>query len=424
MIIGNAIFLCSTQMQAEVGLLSRSILIQGDLSSEPTDVDQPACADKNFGSYPCPNKFLTGFGGHTMVIGSSAVAYFSGVEAFRMGQTNVLGRYPFHAHLVGETAGRVSFKDSSVHRSFYRCFTLHGTSNAEVSNNVAFDIIGHCYYLEDGIEERNNISFNLAAHIHFLGYPQRADSQDHATFTANASLLNPADATAGGFYISNAYNRVIGNAASGGYSGFAFPRFDTYLRVFRSLVPPIGKEPSSRPTLEFDSNTCHSSGFWWTSAGCIYVGGVLKQDATTGVFTYNAGRDNPTRNTKCADGTGSPSFLNEYYAPCSLTFNNTKVFLSGWGINHWGPRGEFHNSEFHWTNRPFGILGRHWTNNALIDCRPPTHTPELPMPSLPGAQNSWQEVRFHLGAGRYLGIQWYDTFQVKRQAHDCFLAFS
>ena len=41
----------------------------------------------------------------------------------------------------------------------------------QVSNNVAYDVIGHCFYLEDGVEELNTISYNLAAHIHWMGDP-------------------------------------------------------------------------------------------------------------------------------------------------------------------------------------------------------------------------------------------------------------
>ena len=46
-------------------------------------------------------------------------------------------------------------RDCAVHRSFYRCVSVHGTSYATVSQNVAYDVIGYCYYLEDGVEERN-----------------------------------------------------------------------------------------------------------------------------------------------------------------------------------------------------------------------------------------------------------------------------
>lgn len=55
------------EYQGEVALLSRRIILQGDESSE-----------------------ITGFGGHVMVMGTGR---FSGVQGYRMGQTNVLARY-------------------------------------------------------------------------------------------------------------------------------------------------------------------------------------------------------------------------------------------------------------------------------------------------------------------------------------------
>ena len=73
--------------------------------------------------------------------------YVEGVELRRMGQTNILGRYPMHFHLLGR-GSRGYLKDSSIFRSFYRCVSIHGTYGVTVSENVAFDVVGHCYYLE------------------------------------------------------------------------------------------------------------------------------------------------------------------------------------------------------------------------------------------------------------------------------------
>lgn len=39
------------------------------------------------------------------------------------------------------------------------------------------------------------------------------------------TILNPADHSASGFYISNVHNYIIGNAASGGWAGIQFPVF-------------------------------------------------------------------------------------------------------------------------------------------------------------------------------------------------------
>jgi hypothetical protein len=39
------------------------------------------------------DKFITGFGVHVFVTAPATVARFSGVEVYRGGQTNVMGRY-------------------------------------------------------------------------------------------------------------------------------------------------------------------------------------------------------------------------------------------------------------------------------------------------------------------------------------------
>jgi hypothetical protein len=44
--------------------------------------------------------------------------------------------------------------------------TIHATNGVYLYGNVAFDVHGHCYYLEDGVEERNILEKNLAAYVH------------------------------------------------------------------------------------------------------------------------------------------------------------------------------------------------------------------------------------------------------------------
>ena len=122
--------------RGEVGLLSRNILIRGDESS-----------------------INSGFGGHIMAMQGSTMR-ISGVELHRMGQRNLLGRYPIHWHLMGRAPGQY-IKHSSIHESFNRCITIHGTSEVEVVGNVAYNTLGHCYFLEDGAETKNLIEGNL-----------------------------------------------------------------------------------------------------------------------------------------------------------------------------------------------------------------------------------------------------------------------
>jgi hypothetical protein len=138
--------------QAEVALLSRRVVIQGSaLDSEPTDGGDPVCHDKGDSTFPCNNKYLTGFGAHVRVEGPASTGRFTGVELFRVGQTNQLGRYAIHFHMIMQDvpSGRLLVKDSSVHRSYFRAYAIHGTNNVLISQNVAYDVIGHAYFLED-----------------------------------------------------------------------------------------------------------------------------------------------------------------------------------------------------------------------------------------------------------------------------------
>lgn len=205
--------------QAEVGLLSRKIVIQGAANdSEPTDPDPLNCTGDRwiYGTYeqPCSNRALTGFGAH-VIVHEGGLAFVEGVELYRVGQTNVLGRYPMHFHLLGECP-KCYFRYSSVHRSYYRCISIHGTNSSLVTENVGYDITGYCYYLEDGVESNNTISFNLAAFIHNIG-PENPWGWGQTTnvYQQSPTLTNPADVTAAGFYVTNVHNNIIGNAASG-----------------------------------------------------------------------------------------------------------------------------------------------------------------------------------------------------------------
>jgi hypothetical protein len=138
------------EYQAEVGLLSRRVIVQGAVAdSLPTDAYPILCPTAQvsqkavgyFSALPCGNTSLTGFGGHIMISGSGGAAgRISGTLLLRMGQTNFLGRYPFHLHLVNASGESSFITDSAIWRSYYRCVSLHGALNARVSRNVAHDV--------------------------------------------------------------------------------------------------------------------------------------------------------------------------------------------------------------------------------------------------------------------------------------------
>lgn len=324
--------------QSEVGLLSRRIVFSGDDRSETSL-----------------------FGGHTRVSGTGR---FSGVQTYRMGQLNVLGKYPFHFHMMGD-APTSYVKDSSIWNSYFRCIAIHGTNSSQALKNVVYNAIAHCIYLEDGIEEHNVINYNLVVKVNTIGDPMRGQSQVGDERTSSADLILPADGAASGFYITNAYNTFIGNAASGGWAGFSFPNLPKPIGLSRA-VPMV---PQSRPTYIFRSNTAHSSGYKFDSSGCIYVGGLLEYRPTgSDTLFYSNGRfSRPTVSPK-----GELSWMQ---------FNDTKTWMCGMGSSHWGDRIEIVGYESHDSGRPVQVFGEAWFSDALVNAESSSliKYPEVPM---------------------------------------------
>lgn len=74
---------------------------------------------------------------------------FEQVEFEQMGQAFQLGRYAIHWHMHGDVSGQY-VRGCALHRSHNRAVTLHATHNALIKDNVAYDIAGHAFFLEDG----------------------------------------------------------------------------------------------------------------------------------------------------------------------------------------------------------------------------------------------------------------------------------
>jgi nitrous oxidase accessory protein NosD len=60
---------------------------------------------------------------------------------------------------------RIDAHDSCSRGSNQRGYVLHQTNEVLVEDNVAFDILGHCYFLEDGVEVNNTFRNNLGADV-------------------------------------------------------------------------------------------------------------------------------------------------------------------------------------------------------------------------------------------------------------------
>lgn len=271
--------------RAEVGLLNRNIRIEGDGSST-----------------------TSGIGGHIMSMAGTQV-HISGVELFRMGQKNIRGRYPFHWHLVGNAPGQY-IRNSSVHASYNRCVTVHGTHDTLVADNVCYDFVGHGYFLEDGIETNNTFDHNLGVWARRPAVPATARDEPYSACprydgdtpdpVADIPLPLATDfreaAASNGpsvFWISNPNNTYTNNAAAGARGAGFWYHLDTAVTGESSLLPgACSVKPRSAPFGAFSNNRARASRQGFTS--CFFGGDTYGMDSPNAVFdsltTTNVGQ--------------------------------------------------------------------------------------------------------------------------------------
>lgn len=208
--------------RAEVSNLSRNLVVRGDTVSDEA-----------------------GFGAHTIAMEGSE-AYVEDVEFFRSGQRGMMGRYPFHTHLMGNTGSAVTIRDSAVNGSYNRCMTIHGSNNVTMERNVCDDAVGHGYFLEDGIERKNIIRNNLVTGL-------KSPEARFALFKHEATNV-------GGFWITNPDNVVEGNVAAGVQGSgiwYALPQRPIGLSTEVGIAQNV--YPNRTPLGSFADNTVHSN---------------------------------------------------------------------------------------------------------------------------------------------------------------------
>jgi hypothetical protein len=237
--------------RGEVGLLTRNIKIQ---ASED--------AAKSY------------FGGHIMAMAGSKI-YVEGVELNRMGQHLTLARYPIHWHLIGEGAGQY-IRNAAIHDTFNRCVTVHGTNDLKIENNVTYNTVGHCFFMEDGIEHGNafvrNLAIqtkchptldcvptNLAANGEKTAQYANAAAARQASFHGGNTLL-PSDNTVSSFWITNPDNSYIDNVAAGSDQvGFWLSIPEHPNGAFLGTEASRNTWPRRTPLRKFSGNTAHSN---------------------------------------------------------------------------------------------------------------------------------------------------------------------
>ncbi|XP_017159470.1 cell migration-inducing and hyaluronan-binding protein isoform X9 [Poecilia reticulata] len=260
-------------MRAEVGLLTRNILLRGE--TEPTCYGHEACKFFDFDT----------FGGHLKVQRGFRAVHISGLELQYMGQ-QTMGHYPVHFHMNGDVDEKGGYSpptfvsDLSIHHSFSRCVTIHGSNGLLVKDVVGYETLGHCFFTEDGPEERNTF-------YHCLGLMVRAgtllpsdrDSKMCRAITDGAYpgyVANPRqDCSASStFWIANPNNNLINCAAAGSEeTGFWFIFHHVPTGASEGLYSPGHTEHT--PMGQFTNNRAHSN----YRAGMILDNGVKTTEA-------------------------------------------------------------------------------------------------------------------------------------------------
>jgi hypothetical protein len=229
--------------RGEVGLLTRNIRIQASADAEQ--------------SY---------FGGHVMAMAGSRM-YVSGVEFNRMGQNLTLARYPIHWHLIGDAKGQY-IRNAAIHDTYNRCVTVHGTNFLRIENNVTYNTVGHCFFLEDGIEHGNEFVRNLAiqtkCHTSKPCVPTNlAASGEPRTGTngqQSKDVLLPSDNTVASFWITNPDNTYRDNVAAGSdANGFWMSLPEHPNGKFEGTEISLKTWPRRTPFREFKGNVAHSN---------------------------------------------------------------------------------------------------------------------------------------------------------------------
>ncbi|XP_041649149.1 cell migration-inducing and hyaluronan-binding protein [Cheilinus undulatus] len=261
-------------MRAEVGLLTRNIVLRGEM--------QPGC----YANEACKFFDFDTFGGHLKVEKGFRSVHISGMELQHMGQ-QTMGHYPVHFHMNGDIDEKGGYDpptfvtDLSIHHSFSRCVTIHGSNGLLVKDVVGYDTLGHCFFTEDGPEERNTFDHCLGLMVRAgTLLPSDRDSKMCRDITEGSYpgyVPNPRQdcSATSTFWIANPSNNLINCAAAGSEeTGFWFIFHHVPTGPSEGLYPPGQTEHT--PMGQFINNRAHSN----YRAGMILDNGVKTTQAT------------------------------------------------------------------------------------------------------------------------------------------------
>jgi cell migration-inducing and hyaluronan-binding protein len=145
---------------------------------------------------------------------------------------------------------------------------VHGTNYLHIENNVTYNTVGHCFFMEDGIEHGNEFVHNLGiqtkCHTSKPCVPTNlAASGEPRTGTngqQSKDVLLPSDNTASTFWITNPDNVYRDNVAAGSdANGFWMSLPEHPNGQFLDTEVSKATWPRRTPFREFKGNVAHSN---------------------------------------------------------------------------------------------------------------------------------------------------------------------
>jgi hypothetical protein len=191
-----------------------------------------------------------GVRGHTIYHRGSAGS-ISYAEFRHLGKQGMLGRYPLHFHLCGDSLRGSAVVGAAIWDSHNRWITVHGTDYLVIRDCVGYQSVGHGFFLEDGSEVYNVFDRNLAVQA-FRGAPL-------------PKQILPFDKNEGaGFWWANSLNTFTRNVAvecdQYGFRLEATPGKDVNLTL--PVRQPDGSKKAvdirTLPFVRFEDNEVHS----------------------------------------------------------------------------------------------------------------------------------------------------------------------
>lgn len=158
------------RVRAEVGLVTRNILVTGGDSSK------------------------TQYGTHILMHGTTEKGLSSRIENIEVsecGQPQVIGRHCIYFQMNGDIKDSY-VKNNSIHDAYSNVIVLESVQGVNISSNVLFAAKGHGIYLQDGTETDNTIEGNLVLGISQSWYSLEACSCFWISNPSNSFRFNRA----------------------------------------------------------------------------------------------------------------------------------------------------------------------------------------------------------------------------------------